>query len=160
MLPKNWPDYLFEGNAVSWIKNEALDWCKGKGVDVGGGDWRLPGAIPIDLQTEFQVEDFDADSLDYIFSSHTLEHIECWRCDLKVWREKLKIGGILFLYLPHEEGPWRNCKKHKWIPQPEPVIDALRHSGMTIIKHTTRPDNYCSFYIIAKKVLHNGCIDS
>jgi len=150
-LPKNYPDYLFEGNALSWIRNEALAWCHGKGIDVGGGNWSLPGAIPIDLDTEFQVDDFAEQQLDFVFSSHTLEHIANWQQALDEWISKLKIGGILFLYLPHEEGPWRNCKKHKWIPRAFDIVLVLEHLRCRAIHFTDKPDSYCSFYIVAKR---------
>lgn len=149
MLPTTWPEYLFKGNAVSWIQNKALRYCKGKGIDIGGGRWTLPGAVPIDLTTEMQVCDFEDLSLDYVFSSHTLEHIENWRVVLSSWCAKVKPNGYLFLYLPHEKSPWRGSRAHRWQPTPSLIVEALREIGMAIVECTTKPDSYCSFMCIA-----------
>lgn len=158
MLPTNWPEHLFTGNACSWIKNTALNYCKGKGIDVGAGQWPLPGAIPIDLHSELTVDDFGKEQLDFVFSSHCLEHIDDWGAALVKWTWLIKKGGILFLYLPHEESPWRNCKKHKWQPTPELIADYLTRLGFDIIESTSRPDNYCSFHFAARKKENNAPI--
>ena len=154
MLPTNWPEYLFEGNAMSWIKNKALNYCKGKGLDIGAGRWPLPGAIPVDLHSEMQVCDFPDQIFDFVFSSHTLEHIENWQKVLQEWCAKIKLGGNLFLYLPHEESPWRDSRAHKWTPKPTPIIKILESMGFSITTCTSTPDNYCSFYLVAKKIAH------
>jgi predicted SAM-dependent methyltransferase len=38
--------------------------------------------------------------VDYIYSSHCLEHVDNWIETLEYWIKNLKDGGILFLYLP------------------------------------------------------------
>lgn len=148
---KKWPEHLFVGNATAWIKDKALAFCKGDGIDFGAGKWCLPGAIPVDQQTYFGIEDFDPNSLDYVFSSHCLEHIAAWKVTLKELVSKLKPNGIIFLYLPHEESPWTNWRKHKWTPDAPHVIDGLEELGVTIITHSAAPDAYQSFFVVGKK---------
>jgi predicted SAM-dependent methyltransferase len=60
--------------------------------------------------------------VDYIFSSHCLEHINDWVGALDYWGTKLKKGGVIFLYLPdYSQEYWRpwNNKKHINILTPE-----------------------------------------
>ena len=76
----NYPEYIRNGNAVEHIEVIAKQFCKGKGLDIGGFyGWTLPGAIPINIADN--ILDYDAyklpdyKELDYIFSSHCLEHL-------------------------------------------------------------------------------------
>ena len=57
---------------------------------------------------------FGAGSMDYVFSSHCLEHIENdWQA-LREWWRVLKSGGYLVLYLPHRDVyPLTNNPDHK-----------------------------------------------
>lgn len=52
--------------------------------------------------------------VEYVFSSHCLEHLNNWVDALDYWISKLKIGGTLFLYLPHHSqkywSPFSNRK--------------------------------------------------
>ena len=102
-----YPDYLTVGGASHAIFREALKVCQGKGIDVGAGLWPLPGAMPVDVWrgpgVARTVSDFEDYSLDYVFSSHCLEHISDWQPALAEWVRKLRIGGVIFLYLPHPE---------------------------------------------------------
>lgn len=54
--------------------------------------------------------------MDYVFSSHCLEHVDNWVITLEYWISVIKKGGILFLYLPdisqHYWRPWYN-RKHR-----------------------------------------------
>lgn len=103
------------------------------------------------------IQGFADGSLDYVFSSHCLEHIEDWRSALVEWIAKVKAGGVIFLYLPHPE-----CKiwhpgspfvgdGHKWIPTPWVVSEALKELGCEIIDRDDGPDGMFSFYVCARK---------
>lgn len=122
-------DYLAheaDGNAARWIMPLAQYYCKGAwGLDIGCFklEWKFPNAIPVDhfLFNEFDKNDAmdlptSATGWDYIFSSHCLEHVkENWMNVLDYWLSKIKVGGILFLYLPHaSQNYWqpRNNRKH------------------------------------------------
>jgi SAM-dependent methyltransferase len=92
-----YPDYLTVGGAGHAIFREALKYCQGKGVDVGAGLWPLPGAIPVDISRGpgkgKSISDFEDYSLDYVFSSHCLEHITDWRKAMYDWARKLRLAG-------------------------------------------------------------------
>ena len=110
------------------------------------------------------VSDLEDDSLDYVFSSHCLEHIENWRETLREWIEKLKPGGILFLYLPHPDCAiwWPGSpfvgSGHKWVPTPQVVKQALLELGMEIVQFDDGPDAMYSFYVCGqKKAVGNPC---
>jgi ADP-heptose:LPS heptosyltransferase/predicted SAM-dependent methyltransferase len=46
---------------------------------------------------------FHRESVDAVFSSHCLEHIEDFRAALAAWWSLIKVGGHLVLYLPHRD---------------------------------------------------------
>lgn len=158
-----YPDYLTVGGASHAIFREALKFCKGRGVDVGAGFWPLPGAIPVDTQrgpgAGKSIDDFADDSLDYVFSSHCLEHIENWQETLAEWVKKLKPGGVIFLYLPHPDcALWHPGSPfvgdgHKWIPTLEVIKQALRELGCEIIQFDDGPDAMQSFHVCGRKIV-------
>lgn len=148
---KVWPSFLFQGNATSFIKDKALTFCKGDGIDFGAGKWCLPGAIPVDHSTYFTIEDFDPNSLDFVYSSHCLEHIVSWKVILRGLIDKIKINGIIFLYLPHEISPWTGWRKHKWVPDCDIIANAFSEMGILLIEGSSTPDKYQSFYMVGKK---------
>lgn len=152
-LNKDWPEHLFNGNATAWIKEKALEYCKGDGMDFGAGKWCLPGAIPVDNSTYFNLEDFDPASLDFVYSSHCLEHIRAWKITLEELVSKIKPNSIIFLYLPHPESPWTDWRKHKWTPTPELIVTELESQGIKIIECTAHPDAYQSFFVVGSKSL-------
>ena len=70
--------------------------------------------------------------VDYIFSSHCLEHLHDWVNVLDYWTSKLKSGGTLFLYLPdYSQKYWRpwNNRKHLNIFTPEIIFDYMDDNG-------------------------------
>jgi SAM-dependent methyltransferase len=156
-----YPDYLTVGGASHAIFREALKYCKGKGVDIGAGHWPLPGSVPLDLKRgpgrKQSIRDFDDGSLDYVFSSHCLEHIAAWQEELAVWIAKLKPGGALFLYLPHPDcGIWSPGAPmvgagHVWAPSLEVLRTELQARGMTLIASDAGPDAMQSFFACARK---------
>jgi SAM-dependent methyltransferase len=156
-----YPDYLNKGNSVSFIFDKAKGYCQGKGIDVGAGSGPLPGSIPIENEEEqnaYKLDKFLDGSLDYVFSSHCLEHLDNWKDALSLWIRKLKTNGILFLYLPHESmhlwnpgGPWVG-NRHKWIPTYKIISKYLVDNMMDIIEFNPGKDEYWSFHIIARKI--------
>lgn len=86
-------------------------YMSGKGIDVGYRGYSndtspvLYTAEGIDLDTPnynglnlFH----DNDSLDYVFNSHTLEHISDYKSTIKEWFRVLKPGGHLIIIVPHQ----------------------------------------------------------
>ena len=162
---KRYPEYLHRGNALSFIQDKAKEYCRGRGIDIGPNRWVFPGAIPVREESEenaYRLDRFPEESLDYVLSSHSLEHLEDWKGALRLWMSRLKPGGVLFLYLPHPEqelwhpgAPWVGWG-HKWIPEPGPIKDFLIEQGMRIKEISTKPDRYWSFHIVGEK--RNGKI--
>ena len=153
---KEYPYFQCEGNAAKFIVPFAKQFCKGRGVDVGCNriDWGLKGAVPIDpLINNYQALDFPFDNLDYIFSSHCLEHIDNWVEVLEYWETKIKRGGIIFLYLPHySQEYWRpyNNKKHKHIFTADILKDYFKDRGFINI-FGSGVDLNNSFCVVAEK---------
>ena len=138
---KIYPKFQTIGNAAQFVLPYAKYICTGKGVDVGCNrtEWSFPGSIPIDpIINDYDALNFpeDCNELDYIFSSHCLEHISDWVTVLDYWVSKLKIGGVLFLYLPdYSQEYWRpwNNRKHLNIFTPNIIRDYLTHKQFTKI---------------------------
>ena len=84
---------------------------------MGGGHWPLKGSRSIDdreSENAYKIMELDG-SLDYVFSSHCLEHLEKPKEALKEWIRVLKQGGVLYLYLPHTDYmPWRKESMPRW----------------------------------------------
>jgi SAM-dependent methyltransferase len=156
-----YPDHLNHGNAMSYINDLASKWCVGTGIDIGADNWPLAGAIPIQNNPEqnaYRLDNFRDASLDYVFSSHCLEHLENWQEALRLWISKLKPNGILFLYLPHESmklwlagGPWG--LEHKWRPTLKSILPFLSSYGIEVLSFNDERDSYWSFHIIGKRVI-------
>lgn len=130
---KSYPKLQTEGFAAQYAFPFAMKICKGQGYDIGCNrqEWCLPGAIGIDRNFRAPLNDamnLPYDYVDYIFSSHCLEHLDSWKDALCYWTDKLILGGVLFLYLPHySQEYWRpeNNDKHKHIMIPDLIRDFL-----------------------------------
>ena len=151
---KMYPDFQATGNAARFIKPFAYELCKGRGVDVGCGEWPLDGAIPVDLERDDPWHAlYLPKNLDYIFSSHCLEHVDDWVEVLNYWTEQLNVGGTLFLYLPHYSQeywrPWNN-RKHRHVLTAEILLDYMKDRGYEQLL-STGPDLNNSFAIVGVK---------
>jgi predicted SAM-dependent methyltransferase len=124
-----------QGNASQFAIPFAQHVCEGVGIDVGCNrlEWAFPGAYPVDPAiNEYDALNFPYENLDYIFSSHCLEHLYDWVDVLNYWTSKLKVGGTLFLYLPdYSQKYWRpwNNRKHLNIFTPEIIFDYMNDNG-------------------------------
>jgi SAM-dependent methyltransferase len=158
---KFYPDYLTVGGACHAIFREALKYCKGAGVDVGAGLWPLPSAVPVDVWrgpgAHRTIADIPEGSLDFVFSSHCLEHNEDWKSVLKEWLVRLKPGGTVFLYLPHPDcGIWEVGSPfvgdgHKWTPTPQTIKAFLGAQNCEIVACDDGPDAMYSFWVCARR---------
>jgi SAM-dependent methyltransferase len=154
---KKYPSFQAAGFAAKYVFPFAKEFCQGLGVDIGCNriEWALPGAIPVDLtlQNEYDAFNLPSKNLDYIFSSHCLEHLPNWVDAMDHWTKCLKWGGTLFLYLPHvSQIYWRayNNRKHLWNPTEEVLRGYLEDRGYQNIL-ITGPDLNCSFCVVAEK---------
>lgn len=135
-----YPAFQAKGNASQFAIPFAKHFCKGIGYDIGFAkeEWKLPGAIGIDevLANGYTADCLPDDQVDYIFSSHCLEHVDNWTNTLEYWLSKLKSNGVLFLYLPDLSQvywrPWHN-RKHRHCFTPEIVEAFLKDHGCTNI---------------------------
>lgn len=163
----NYPVLQSQGFASQYAFPFAEKICKGVGVDIGYSkpEWKLPGAFGIDDgkncdiygfegSTLGDANNFKSEKLDYIFSSHCLEHVPDWVGTLDYWDTKLKCGGVMFLYLPHCDfqeywQPMFNRKHCNWL-NPEMLKAYFEARGFKNIFVTGHDLNY-SFYAIAEK---------
>lgn len=136
----SYPHFQTQGNAAQFAIPYAKHVCIGHGVDIGCNrpEWAFPGAKLVDpvLNPEYSATNFPYKDLDYIFSSHCLEHLEDWVDVLDYWTMKLVPGGTLFLYLPdYSQKYWRpwNNRKHLNIFTPQIIVDYLEHNKYTNI---------------------------
>ena len=130
----HYPAFQAEGNASQFAIPFALQVCRGVGYDIGYGkdEWKLPGAIGIDLKDGTDALDLPEGQMDYIYSSHCLEHVPHWVEAMDHWDSRLRIGGVLFLYLPHFSQeywrPWHN-RRHVHVLTPDIIRAYLEDSG-------------------------------
>lgn len=147
------PDYLKHGNAVQFVVPAALQFCKGRGLDIGAGRWPLPGAIPVELQDGGDAMNLPEGLFDFVFSSHCLEHLANPVAALEHWKSRLRPGGVLFLSLPHPTMTYwlpQHCRKHlhQWWPQD--MAQMVRDLGFKDVIHSER-DLSWSFQVVGFK---------
>ena len=96
------------------IRDTVLQYCEGSGIDIGCGEGKIKedalgidsrGLPGVNLIHNVAVQlPFEDGKFDYVYSSHTLEHM---KGDLipvvKEWTRVLKKGGYFILYLPHKK---------------------------------------------------------
>lgn len=159
---RQYPKFQAEGNASQFAIPFAKHFCQGDGYDIGCNreEWAYPGATPIDLifDDPWNAYNLPDKEVDYIYSSHCLEHLTDWVAALDYWITKLKPAdhksqsGVLFLYLPHYNQeywrPWNN-KKHKHIFTPEILRDYMEDRGFIHIFNSDRDMND-SFMIVGR----------
>lgn len=138
---KIYPDYIRRGNACQHIETTALKFCQGRGLDVGGGKWPLPGAIVIDLEHGGDAMALPEGQFPYVFSSHCLEHLANPVAAIEHWKTRIMPGGPLFLYLPHPEmtywlPQWNRKHLHSW--RPEDINTLLVDLGFVDVIHSER----------------------
>ena len=149
-----YPTYLKHGNACAFCLPFAQQFCQGEGLDIGGyEEWVFPGATAINVtkQDGYDALNLPDQTYDYIFSSHTLEHVADYVGALEYWKAHLKTGGVLFLYLPHPSMEyWRpeNNRKHLHLFYPNDVARVLNNLGYQKLLVSER-DLYWSFCIVA-----------
>ena len=116
---------------------------------------------------------FADESMDFVFSSHLLEHIENTQAALTEWWRVLKVGGYLVLYLPHaglypnigEEGA-NPDHKHDFVPDDITGLmrlvgswDLLRNESRDYDNGPGQPGNEYSFFQVFRKADHGMHVD-
>lgn len=132
-----------EGRESAKIKYEIVQYTRGRGLDIGCGTEKAfshfigydsghhfgKGAADI-VGDASDLSIFADKSMNFIFSSHLLEHLEDYKAALAEWWRVIKPGGHLVIYLPHkdfypnvgQEGA-NPDHKHDFIPQD--IVDAM-----------------------------------
>ena len=136
-----YPSYLKTGNAMQFIEPVAKFFCRGRGLDIGGGKWPLAGTDSIDYLTGGNACRLPIGDWDYLFSSHCLEHLADPIEALEHWLARLRSGGVLVLYLPHPEMKYwqpQHCRKHLHTWSPAQMAKILYDLGFVSIIHSER----------------------
>jgi ADP-heptose:LPS heptosyltransferase len=162
--------YKAESKKIVWV---VAPYLKGRGLDIGAGDFKvLPHVISVDnmnhAQFGFQVRPdlfSEADnldmiasaSMDFVYSSHTLEHVVDMEKALKEWWRVIKPTGCLVLYLPHKDfypnmGQDGANVDHKRDFVPEDVIAAMPAGwDLEVLQERNNDDEY-SFLLVFRKL--------
>ena len=108
-----------QGNEAAKVKFDIVQYTRGRGLDLGCGpskayphfigvdslaDTGLFG-IPMkpDVTSDCLDLPFKSASMEFVFSSHLLEHVADTGAALAEWWRVIKSGGHLVLYLPHRD---------------------------------------------------------
>jgi SAM-dependent methyltransferase len=153
-----YPQFQASGNASRFVKPFAIEVCVGNGYDIGANrkEWAFPGAVIIDPQvnSKYDAMNLPDEIVDYIFSSHCLEHVNDWVRVLDHWTTRLRSGGVLFLYLPDFSQkywrPWNNTK-HVNCLSAELIKAYLEDNGYKNI-FSSGIDLNNSFTVMAEKI--------
>jgi ADP-heptose:LPS heptosyltransferase len=164
-----------QGDESGKIKWELVQYTRGRVLDVGCGQHKpFPHFIGVDNNKDAQLfgivckpdlvmdcENLDLikdGSMDAVYSSHTLEHVEKPKDVLKEWWRCVKVGGYLVLYLPHKDfypnigQPGAN-KDHKWDFVPDDVVKLMEWASYDLVKNETRSEGReYSFFQVYKKL--------
>lgn len=150
------------GGASLWIRPLAQYYCYGRGLDIGYSKeaWMLPNAVGIEPSIDPQWDamklpnQINGELWDYIHSSHCLEHVNRNIYDvLDYWLSKIKVGGIMFLYLPHSsQSYWHpsSNRKHVHTLNESEIETYLNDLGHKV--YVSGVDWNHSFVVICEKV--------
>jgi hypothetical protein len=113
---------LEQHNQMQFVVDDATIWVNGmtrsnKILDIGAGSHPFPNARPIgEGETEHAYNILEhSETVDFIFSSHCVEHLQSPEIALKEWARVLDYGGLLYLYWPSPNyRPWRKESMPKW----------------------------------------------
>lgn len=136
-----------QGDEAAKIAPLIVPYTRGFGVDVGCGAFKpYPHFIGIDSGKQYgrPVTDITHDGealpfadgvLDFVFSSHFLEHVVDYKACLADWWRALKVGGHLVVYLPHKDlypniGQDGANPDHKHDYLPEDILQAMNEIAM------------------------------
>jgi predicted SAM-dependent methyltransferase/ADP-heptose:LPS heptosyltransferase len=176
-----WKDTDPQGNEAGKIKWEIVRWTRGRGLDIGAGLYRtFPQFITVDNnidqilfghpmpRPDYQVEDagtldmIASASMDFVFSSHLLEHVEPERLVkvLNEWWRVVKKDGYLILYLPDADeyplvGTAGANPDHKWNVTYNEVLRLMQltESGFDLMDYQKRNEEqeYSLYFVFQKK---------
>lgn len=152
-------------------------YMNGIGLDIGyrgsvvNAEPVLETAIGIELDYpgyDGKTLPFQTESQDYVFSSHSLEHISDWKSAIQEWFRVLKVGGNLILIVPHaalyekkQIPPSRWNEDHKRFYMPDDLLFEVRQALETNtyrLRHCRDNDDYFNYDIPPDKH-SDGCYE-
>jgi ADP-heptose:LPS heptosyltransferase len=164
------------GNESGKMLWELVPYTRGRGLDLGCGphkafphfigvddytDKRLFGIdvkpdVPADVR---KLDIFGSASMDFVFSSHCLEHLVDYKGALREWWRVIKPGGHLCLYLPHADhypriGAEGANIDHKHDFMPDDIVSAMRGlGGWDMLRNEVRTERseYSFFQVFRKR---------
>lgn len=165
-----------QGDEAGKVRWDTVPFTRGLGLDVGCGPMKLwpqcigvdnrkdTGMFGIQMNPDITIPDacdiaiFQSGTFDYVFSSHTIEHIPDFKKALKEWWRLVKDGGYLLLYYPHKNfypniGQDGANPDHKHDFLPEDIISAMKDiGGWDLVANEERDqDNEYSVFQVFKK---------
>lgn len=166
-----------QGDEAAKIRWELVEYTNGRGLDLGCGQfkafphfigvdnghhWGMKGVdVPVDTCEDLSL--FASKSVDFVFSSHLLEHIHNTKDTLKEWWRVIKNDGYLILYLPHKEhypnvGEEGANPDHKHDFMPEDIINIMKEmGGFDLVRNETRTEGReYSFFQVYKRTEGDG----
>lgn len=171
-----------QGDEASKVKYEVVQYTRGLGLDIGCGPYKaFPHFIGVDSKKDTELFGIDMtpdnvvpdacalpqvpdNKLDFVFSSHLLEHIEDYHAALREWWRIIKVGGYLVLYLPHRDlypnmgMPGANPDhKHDFLPEDIvcAMIDIARNADSSVdvcVNENRRERMEYSFLLVMQKL--------
>ena len=110
-----------QGNEAAKIKWEIVPYTRGRGLDLGCGPYKAfshfigvdngnharqfgwPIKPDVSVESSDDLSLFNNESMDFVFASHLLEHMEDLNKALAEWFRVVKVGGYLVLYCPDDK---------------------------------------------------------
>lgn len=172
-----WHPETSRGREAQKIAPWAIPYLDGKGFDVGCGDQPVvTWATGIDLHKAADINSDGRDlsqttsgSLDFVFSSHFIEHCVGYEDVLAEWWRTIRVGGHLVLYWPHPDhypriGQFGANADHKHDITPDAMraamfrVSARTGHGWDQVENETRSGgNEYSQFAVFRKRADLGC---
>lgn len=146
-----WKAEESNGNESGKVLWELVPYTRGRGLDLGCGPSKaFPHFIGVDNYKDTslfgvqmnpdvacdvtKLDIFGSASMDFVYSSHCLEHIKDHKSALKEWWRVIRPGGHLCLYLPHKEfypniGTEGANPDHVHDFMPQDIVDVMKEVG-------------------------------
>lgn len=163
------------GNESMKVRWDIVRYTSGRGLDIGCGPQK-PFAHFIgvdnghhrvfgyDIRPDVQAEAddlsvFASRSMNFVFSSHLLEHLDDTEAALREWWRVIKVGGYLVLYLPHKQfypniGHEHANPDHRHDFMPADIVEHMQKmGGWTLLVNEDRNegDEYSFLQIYRKE---------
>ena len=112
-------------------------YCIGSGLDIGyGGDLLTANCRGWDFEDgdAQYLAGLESEQFDFVYSSHTLEHMVDVELSLQNWWRVAKPGGYLIVYIPHRDlyekkktlpSRWNADHKHFFLPDVDDDPDTI-----------------------------------